>query len=300
MKKLRDHKIENILIKNKISQKIIYLTARIILHLFIISFCIIWVIPTLGLLVSSLRTKEMIRTTGWWTAFSPPFRFTLSNYLKVIQTGNMGISFINSLIIAIPSTVMPILIASYAAYAFTWMDFKGKRAIFLIIIGLLVVPLQITLIPVLKLFNFFKLTGTFAGIWIAHCAYGLPFAVYLLHNFFKQLPNEIFDSAFMDGATHFQIFFYLVLPVSLPAFASLCIFQFMWVWNDLLIALIYLGGSPEVAPVTVTISNLVNSYGGGWEYLTSAAFISMILPLMIFFTLQKYFVKGILSGSVKE
>jgi alpha-glucoside transport system permease protein len=195
--------------------------------------------------------------------------------------------------------VMPILVAAFAAYAFSWMRFPGRDVLFLMIIGLLVVPLQMTLIPILRLFNRLRLTGTFVGIWIAHTAYGLPFAIYLLRNFIGGIPEDLFESAFLDGANHMQIFYRLVLPIAVPAIASLSIFQFMWVWNDLLVALIYLGGTPEVAPMTVTISNLVNSYGGGWEFLTAAAFISMVLPLLVFFSLQRYFIRGILAGSIK-
>lgn len=273
--------------------------SRIPLHSIIIVVCAIWLLPTAGLLISSFRPRNLILNSGWWKAFTLPFQFTLSNYREVLSTANMGQSFGNSLLIAIPATVLPILIATYAAYAFSWMRFPGRNALFLFIVALMVVPLQMTLIPILRLFNRVNLTGTFVGIWIAHSAYGLPFSIYLLRNFIGDLPGEIFESAVIDGANHFNIFFRLVLPISLPAVASLCIFQFMWVWNDLLIALIYLGGTPEVAPMTVTISNLVNSYGGGWQLLTSAAFLSMILPLLVFFSLQKYFVKGILSGSVK-
>ena len=269
------------------------------LHAILICICILWMVPTLGLFISSLRPRPMILSTGWWTAFTPPFQFTIKNYLHVIQRANMGRSFFNSLMISIPSTVMPILIAAFAAYAFSWMHFPGRDTLFLIIIGLLVVPLQMTLIPILRLFNRLGLTGTFGGIWIAHTAYGLPFAIYLLRNFIGGIPEDIFESAFLDGASHFQILYRIVLPISVPAIASLAIFQFMWVWNDLLVALIYLGGTPEVAPMTVTISNLVNSYGGGWEFLTSAAFISMILPLVVFFSLQRYFIRGILAGSIK-
>jgi alpha-glucoside transport system permease protein len=211
----------------------------------------------------------------------------------------MGLSFLNSLIIAVPSTVMPILIAAFAAYAFAWMRFPFKEAIFLIIVALLVVPTQMTLIPVLRLFNGLGLTGSFLGIWLAHTGYGLPFAIYLLRNFIQDLPLSLLESAHLDGATHPQIFFRLIMPISVPAIASLAIFQFMWVWNDLLMALIYLGGTANVAPMTVTMSNMVNSYGGGWEFLTAAAFISMALPMLVFFALQKYFVRGILAGSVK-
>jgi alpha-glucoside transport system permease protein len=269
------------------------------LHVILIAICLLWMVPTLGLFVSSLRPRSLILSTGWWNAFSSPFRFTLENYVHVIQRANMGRSFFNSLMISIPATVMPILIAAFAAYAFSWMRFPGRDTLFLMIIGLLVVPLQMTLIPILRLFNRLGLTGSFAGVWIAHTAYGLPFAIYLLRNFIGGIPEDIFESAFLDGASHFQILYRIVLPVSIPAIASLAIFQFMWVWNDLLVALIYLGGTPQVAPMTVTISNLVNSYGGGWEFLTSAAFISMVLPLVVFFSLQKYFVSGILAGSVK-
>ncbi len=269
------------------------------LHIIIIAICAIWFIPSLGLFVSSFRPANLITTTGWWHAFTTPFRFTLHNYAHVLTQANMGRSFFNSLLIAVPATVMPIMIAAFGAYAFAWMRFPGRNVLFLIVVGLLVVPLQMTLIPVLRLFVHLHLTGTFPGIWLAHTAYGLPFAIYLLRNFIGELPGEMFESAALDGATHAQIFFRLVLPTSIPAISSLAIFQFMWVWNDLLIALIYLGGFPRVAPMTVTIANMVNSYGGGWQYLTSAAFISMLLPLVVFFSLQKYFVRGILAGSVK-
>jgi len=269
------------------------------LHAIIIIICVIWLTPTMGLLISSFRPRNLILSTGWWKAFSFPLKYTLENYIHVIQQANMGRSFLNSLIITIPATVMPILIAGFAAYAFSWMRFPGRDTLFLMIIAMLVVPIQMTLIPILKLFNLLNLTGTFVGLWIAHTAYGLPLSIYLLRNFIGGIPPDIFESAFLDGASHFQIFYHIVLPVSVPAIASLAIFQFMWVWNDLLVALIYLGGTPEVAPMTVNISNLVNSYGGGWEFLTSAAFISMVLPLLIFSSLQRYFIRGILAGSIK-
>ena len=272
---------------------------RFALHLVVIAICLSWLVPSLGLLVSSFRPKNLIAISGWWEAFSTPFSFTLDNYRHVLTRGHMGLSFVNSLIIAIPATVMPIMVAAYAAYAFSWMKFPGKEGLFLAIIALIAVPLQVTLIPVLKLFNGLGLTGSFAGIWLAHTGYGLPFAIYLLRNFIQDLPASVFESAHIDGASHPRIFFSLVLRMSVPAIASLAIFQFMWVWNDLLIALIFLGGSRSVAPMPVTISNLVNSYGGGWEYLTAAAFISMALPMLVFFSMQKYFVKGILAGSVK-
>jgi len=285
--------------KRQVTGRVIRFLRKSPVHLILLAVCVIWLVPTLGLFVSSLRPRALILNTGWWRAFNSPLRFTIENYLHVIQQANMGRSFFNSLMIAIPATVMPILVAAFAAYAFSWMRFPGRDVLFLMIIGLLVVPLQMTLIPILRLFNSLRLTGTFVGIWVAHTAYGLPFAIYLLRNFIGGIPEDLFESAFLDGANHMQIFYRLVLPIAVPAIASLSIFQFMWVWNDLLVALIYLGGTPEVAPMTVTISNLVNSYGGGWEFLTAAAFISMVLPLLVFFSLQRYFIRGILAGSIK-
>ena len=272
---------------------------RILLHLAILGIAIVWLVPTVGLLVSSFRPANLVATTGWWTAVRPPLDFTLHNYLEVLAANNLAQSFVNSLFVTVPATVMPILIAAFAAFAFSWMSFRGRDLLFFVVVGLLVVPLQMTLIPVLQLFTSVGLTGTFPAVWLAHTAYGLPFAIYLLRNFFSSLPSETLESAEMDGASPLVVFFGLVLPLSVPALAALAIFQFLWVWNDLLVALIYLGGEPDVAPLTVTVSNLVNSLGQNWQLLTAAAFISMLLPLLVFFTLQRYFVTGILAGSVK-
>jgi alpha-glucoside transport system permease protein len=275
------------------------LARRLPLHLALAIIIVIWIVPTLGLLVSSFRPQAAVSRTGWWTALSPPFEFTLSNYQQVLTANNMAQSFLNSLVVTIPATVIPILIAAYAAYAFAWMSFPGRNLLFLVVVGLLVVPLQMTLIPVLRLYTTTGLTGTFPGIWLAHAGYGLPFAVYLLRNFFGSLPREMIESAQIDGASPLTVFFRLILPTSVPALAALVIFQFLWVWNDLLVALIYLGGQPSVAPMTVTVSNLVNSLGQNWQLLTAAAFVSMLLPLIVFFTLQRFFVQGLLAGSVK-
>jgi alpha-glucoside transport system permease protein len=272
---------------------------RSFVHAIIILISLVWLTPTVGLLVSSFRPANLVATTGWWTAFTPPLHFTLDLYRQAIQSNGMGTSFLNSLFITIPATVIPILVAAFAAYAFAWMKFPGRDLLFILVVGLLVVPLQTTLIPVLRIYNKVHLSGTFPGIWLAHTAYGLPFAVYLLRNFFGTLPREMLESAYLDGASSFTAFFRLVLPLSVPAIASLAIFQFMWVWDDLLVALVYLGGTPNVAPMTVAIAQLVSSLGAGWQLLTAAAFISMILPLAIFFALQRYFVRGILAGSVK-
>jgi alpha-glucoside transport system permease protein len=268
-------------------------------HVLLILVCLIWTVPTVGLFVSSFRPAAQVATTGWWEAFTTPFQFTLDNYQQVISANNMGQSFVNSLFISIPATIIPIMVAAFAAYAFSWMDFPGRNILFITVVGLLVVPLQMTMIPVLRLFTTLGLSGTFLAVWLAHTGYGLPFAVYLLRNFFGGLPQSMFESAYLDGASPFTAFFRLALPTSVPALASLAIFQFMWVWNDLLVALIYLGGRPSVAPMPMTIAGLVNSLGQGWQLLTAAAFLSMILPLVVFFSMQRYFVRGILAGSVK-
>jgi alpha-glucoside transport system permease protein len=284
---------------------------RIPLHVIIIGTCIIWSIPTIALLVSSFRDPRAIAASGWWNALLHPAQWTLTNYDSVISARGMGDAFINSLIITIPGTIIPILVAAFAAYAFAWMRFPFRNALFLIVVALLVVPLQMTLIPVLRLYtnvtvgadlpliggNLFGV-GSYTGLWIAHAAYGLPFAVFLLRNFFGGLPRDLFESAYLDGASDLTVFFRIVLPLSGPALAALAIFQFLWVWQDLLVALVLLG-DPNLAPMTLQITNLVNSFGSNYQVLTAAAFISMIVPLLIFFALQRYFVQGILAGSVK-
>ncbi len=272
------------------------------LHIFIILVALIWIFPTAGLLITSFRPASEVASSGWWTVFANPFdftQFTLSNYKDVITNIGIGRAFVNTLIITIPACIIPIIIASFAAYAFAWMEFWGRRFFFILFVGLLVVPLQMTLIPILRIFNQLGLSGSFLGIWLAHAGYGLPLVIYLMYNFVSGLPSEIFESATIDGATTFQIFKSIVLPLSVPALASITIFQFIWVWNDLLVALVYLGGTPDVAPLTVRISALVGSYGQNWELLTAAAFVSMLLPLIIFLSLQRYFVRGILAGSIK-
>ena len=283
-------------------KKLISTFSKVPLNLVIIIIALIWILPSVGLLVTSFRPSADVAASGWWTIFEHPFNFTwqtLENYQEVIVKIGIGKAFLNSLLITIPATIIPILIASFAAYAFAWMEFPGRRLLFIILVGLLVVPLQMTMIPVLRIFNKLGMAGTFPGIWLAHTGYGLPLIIYLLYNFISGLPSELFDSSSIDGATSFQIFFKVVIPLSVPALASVTIFQFLWVWNDLLVALVYLGGTPAVAPLTVRISALVGSYGQDWELLTAAAFVSMVLPLVLFLGLQRYFVRGILAGSVK-
>ncbi|MEB3192165.1 MAG: carbohydrate ABC transporter permease [Snowella sp.] len=273
------------------------------IHIAIITIAFIWTLPSLGLLISSFRHRDDMLATGWWTVFLHPFELTqfyLGNYSEVIQNSGMGQAFLNSLTIAIPATVIPIAIATFAAYAFAWMTFPGRQLLFIIVVCLLVVPLQTTLIPVLRVYGNLGLAGSFLGVWLAHTAYGLPLGIYLLRNYIGALPRDLIEAAAVDGASHLKIFTKLIVPLSLPAIASFAVFQFLWVWNDLLIALVYLGGTADVAPVTIQLSNLVGSRGQDWYLLTAGAFITMTVPLAVFFGLQRYFVRGILAGSVKS
>jgi alpha-glucoside transport system permease protein len=274
--------------------------ARLALHAIVISLMILWIVPTLGLFVNSFRPASDVSTSGWWNALIPPWDFTLENYSHVIAANNLGDSFVNSLLITIPSTVIPVMVASFAAYAFAWMSFPFKNAIFVAIVGLLVIPLQSTLIPVLRLLAATGIAGQFLAVWLAHTGYGLPFAVYLLRNYMGGLPKEVFESAAIDGASPTTSFFRLALPMSVPVIASLAIFQFLFVWNDLLVSLIYIGPTnPDNLPMTVRVASLVSSLGGETHFLTAAAFLTMILPLGVFLLLQRYFVRGITGGAVK-
>lgn len=378
-------------------------------HVIIIFTLILWVVPTLGLLIASMRPVQDTNSSGWWTVLAPSrgageyqtfcadchgangdkiaaadlsnpdvvskyprslqllallrkdingqphmagkplptaqqaadiavqlkrlsgggssSRFTIDNYIDalvgyrglrtyrqdcaegltpvglacdasdLLNSRGMGRAFVNSLLVTIPATILPILFAAFAGYAFAWLHFKGRFVLFAILVGLQVVPLQMTLVPILRMYSTLGLNGTFLGVWLFHTGFGMPYAIYLMRNFLGSLPRDLFESAYLDGASHWTAFYKLVIPLAMPAIASLGIFQFLWVWNDLLVALVFLGGTTPV--MTYQISNMVTSLGAGWHLLTAAAFLSMLLPMIVFFALQRYFVRGMLAGAVK-
>lgn len=388
-------------------ERINKLLNQIPTHVIILLTILIWVVPTLGLLVTSLRPPEAVRNTGWWAVLIPqnasgPYaqhcaechgadgralpqadltnpeliakyprslqllallrkdingqphmgdnplpspqeaaeiaaylregeqtgsQFTLNNYIDalvgyrgqntyradcaagtqppdlrcnlsdILNPRGMGRAFVNSLLVTIPATILPIMFAAFAGYAFAWLDFKGRFLLFALLVGLQVVPLQMTLVPISRFYAQTGLNGTFLGVWLFHTGFGMPYAIYLMRNFLGTLPRDLFESAYLDGASHWTAFRRLVIPLAMPAIASLGIFQFLWVWNDLLVALVFLGGTTPV--MTYQISNMVTSLGSGWQVLTAAAFLSMLLPMIVFFSLQRYFVRGMLAGAVK-
>ena len=272
-----------------------------LVKLVVVIIALMWLIPTLGLLVTSVRPPADVTSTGWWTVLGELFNtdWTIENYQRVIESDGMGNAFLNSLAVSIPATVIPITIAAFAAYAFSWMEFRGRQILFVVVVGLMVVPLQMALIPLLQVYVGLDLTGTYLAVWLAHTGFGLPLAIYLLRNYIGALPKSIIESAAIDGASHFTTFFRLVVPLSVPVIASFAIFQFLWVWNDFLVAIVFLGGTPDVSVVTIRLAELVGSRGQDWQILTAGAFLTMVLPLVVFFSLQRYFVRGLTAGSVK-
>jgi alpha-glucoside transport system permease protein len=268
------------------------------LHIALIAISVIWLVPTVGLAITSFRPRSDIASSGWWTALSH-WHWTIHNYGSVIHATGMGHAWVNSLIITVPATLLPLTLGALAAYAFAWIPFPFRDTIFLVVIVLMIVPIQTSLVPLLKLFREHgHLNNGYWGIWLAHTAFGLPFAIFLLRNFFITLPKDLIEAARMDGATNFAIFRRVVVPLSVPALASYGIFQFLWVWNDLLMALIFVS-DPSKQPMTVRIPYLLSTYGQEYHLLSAAAFLLMVVPLVVFFSLQRYFVQGLLAGSVK-
>jgi len=276
--------------------------TRAPIHLALLLIGTVWLVPTVGLLITSFRERGDIHADGWWNIIREP-RFTADTYVTMLtstgQTESLLQNFINSFIITIPATIIPVTLAAAAAYAFAWLEFRGRDLLFLAVVALLVIPIQMTFVPVLQLFNATHLTGNFVGIWLAHSAYGLPFAIYLLHSFFAGLPRSLIEAARMDGSSELRTFLRIVLPLSVPGIASLAIFQFLGVWNDLLVAIIYLQ-NPVLQPMTVGVLKLLGTYGTEYGVLSAAAFLTMAVPLLVFFSLQRFFVQGLLAGSVKS
>jgi alpha-glucoside transport system permease protein len=293
-----------------VAQRMSPLTKSIIYGILVL-VGLFWFVPTFGLLVTSFRLPDDTANSGWWQVFTQfRFNFTTQNYGAVLNAGeglggntaasiNLNQAIINTIIMAIPSTVIPIFLAAIAAYAFAWMNFPFRKLLFMVLVALLVVPLQMSLIPVLRDYRVLGLNGTFLGVWLANTGFGLPLATYLLYNYIVQLPREVFESAVMDGASHPSIFTKLVVPLSIPAFASFAIFQFLWVWNGVLIPIVFLGDAPDKVVMPQRILQMIGVYATNWHLLTAGAFVSMVIPLAVFIGFQKYFVRGMLAGSVK-
>jgi len=280
------------------SERMVRFITRTPLHFVLIAISLLWLVPTVGLALTSFRKPPAIASSGWWHSISQ-WDWTLKNYDAVINATGMGHAWVNSVIITVPATILPLTLGALAAFGFAWVPFPFRDTLFLIIVALMIVPIQTSLVPLLKLFaSWGHLNNSYYGIWLAHTAFGLPLAVFLLRNFFITLPKDLIEAARMDGASNFAIFRRIVIPLSVPALASFAIFQFLWVWNDLLMALIFVS-DPAKQPMTVRIPYLLSTYGQEYNLLAAASFLLMILPLAVFFALQRYFVQGLLAGSVK-
>jgi alpha-glucoside transport system permease protein len=263
-------------------------------------FVILWMIPSIGLLVTSFRGQTDAVSSGWWSALFNPFgtEWTIGNYTEVLESSGLGNAFINSFVVTIPATIIPLLVAAMGAYAFAFMRFPGRDVLFALIVGLLAVPVHVAFIPILQLFGEVGLVGRFAALWLVHTGFGMPLAIFILRSYMATLPSAVIESAKIDGASHFQTFWRLILPMSVPALAAFAIFQFLWVWNDLLIALVFVGGGQNEV-VTINLVGLIGQYGQRWNLLSAGAFLTMVVPLIVFFSLQRYFIRGMAAGSVK-
>jgi alpha-glucoside transport system permease protein len=280
------------------SERLVKFLTRSPVHLVLIAIAAIWLVPTVGLAITSIRPRSDILSSGWWHVFTS--HLTLANYSTVLHTAGMGHAFLNSIFITLPATILPLTLGALAAYAFAWTRFPFRDTAFLCVVALMVVPVQTAFVPLLKLFREHgHLNTSFVGIWLAHTAFGLPLAIFLFRNFFITLPKDLIEAARMDGASELAVFRRVVLPLSVPSLASFAIFQFLWVWNDLLMALIFVS-DPSKRPMTVKITDLLSTYGVEYHLLSAAAFLLMIVPLIVFFALQRYFVQGLLAGSVKS
>ncbi len=268
-------------------------TVQIIL----IVIAVFWLVPVFGLMISSLRPDTANSSSGWWTVFTEPSQLTLQNYANLLGESAITTSLINTVLISVPATVLVVLIGALAAYALAWIEFPGRAWVMIGVVGLLVVPIQIALIPIAKLYGAVGLFGTIPGVVLFHVAFGLPFAVFLLRNYFAGIPRDLLEAARMDGASEWSIFWRVVLPIGLPAIASLAIFQFLWVWNDLLVALVF--ADPDSAPITIALRGQLRQFGSNIDILAAGSFISIVIPLIVFFSFQRYFVQGVLAGSTK-
>jgi alpha-glucoside transport system permease protein len=280
-----------------ISARIVRNLGRTPIHIAMAIVAIIWLAPTIGLLVTSFRPRSDIQSTGWWDILAT-LRLTFANYQDVLSGKGMGSAFLNSVIISVPSTLLPLGLCSLAAYGFSWLKFRYKDGLFLLVVALMMVPVQVGFIPLLTIFKPFQLTQGFIGIWLAHTAFALPFGIFLLRNFFITLPKDLIEAARIDGSSDFGIFRTIVVPLSIPAIAAYGIFQFLWVWNDLLMALVFVGKNANY-PMTIQMTTLLGTYGTEWNLLAAGAFLLMAVPLIVFLSLQRYFVQGLLAGSVK-
>jgi alpha-glucoside transport system permease protein len=280
------------------SERLSRIVSKAPIHVALVIIGAIWLLPTIGLLITSFRPSSEILSSGWWEVFAGRINFTLENYETVLGSQGMGQAFINSIVISLPATILTLVVAALAAYGFAWVEFPYRDTVFLVVVGLLLVPIQMTLIPLVELLRDIGLYSTMPGLWLAHTAYGLPFGIFLLRNFFITLPRDLIEAARIDGASTWKIFRTIVMPLSVPALASFAIFQFLWVWNDLLVALVF-APRPDGLPMTTQVNSLLGTFGTEWHLLAAASFLIMVVPLIVFFSLQRYFVQGLLAGSVK-